>query len=275
MAETKCYGWSVGSHKNSGQAAVPELVSFNVGLCCRCGPHKLLIVGQKREMEREGNRVMKRLKKIICWTAASSLLLVFLVSAPILWGMRPTKGPRIGKYAAPRAALLIIDIQEDYTGPQAKKRFRDGDRIVRVSNALLAQAQAKGTVVIYIKNVIDNPIVSVFTGGLNAPDSPGTEMDSRLIRVPGAMTFTKSRSDAFSNLELDAHLRENRVDQLLLTGLDGAYCVNATARGALNRGYRVTLFQEGIATESSKSIEKLAQSWREAGAQVKAGTGEM
>ncbi len=214
---------------------------------------------------------MKRLKKILCWTAGSGLLLVIVLFALVFWSMRPTTGPRIGKYPAPRAALLIIDIQEDYTGPQAKKRFRDGDPIVRVSNALLAQAQAKGAVVVYIKNVFNNPIMSALTGGLNAPGSPGTEMDRRLIKISGATTFTKSRSDAFSTPELDAYLRENQVDQLLLTGLDGAYCVDATARGALNRGYRVTLFQDGIATESSKSIEKLAQGWREAGAQVKTG----
>lgn len=215
---------------------------------------------------------MKRLKKNLCWTAGSGLLLVFVLFALLFWSMRPTKGPKIGKYPSPRTALLIIDIQEDYTGPQAKKRFRDGDRIVGVSNALLAQAQAKGAVVVYIKNVIDNPIISTFTGGLNAPGASGTEMDRRLIKVADAMTFTKNRSDAFSTLELDAHLRENQVDQLLITGLDGAYCVNATARGALNRGYQVTLFQDGIATESSKSIEKLARGWREAGAQVKTGT---
>ncbi len=215
---------------------------------------------------------MKRSTKILCRTAGSGLLLVCMLFALVFWSMRPTKGPRIEKYPAPRTALLIIDIQEDYTGPHAKKRYRDGDRIVRVSNALLAQAQAKGTVVVYIKNVVDNPIISAFTGGINAPGSPGTDMDLRLVKIPGAVTFTKNRSDAFSTRELDAYLREKHVDQLLLTGLDGAYCVNATARGALNRGYRVTLFQDGIATESVKSIETLAQGWREAGAQVKTGT---
>lgn len=215
---------------------------------------------------------MKQSKKILLWTAGSGLLLVFVLFALLFWSMLPTKGPRIAKYAAPRAAFLIIDIQEDYTGPQAKKRFRDGDRIVRISNALLSQAQAKGAVVVYIKNVMDNPIMSAFTGGLNAPGAPGTEMDRRLIKVTGAMTFTKNRSDAFSTPGLDAYLRENHVDRLLITGLDGAYCVNATARGALNRGYQVTLFQDGIATESGKSMEKLAQGWREAGAQVITGT---
>jgi len=215
---------------------------------------------------------MKRWKKIMFWTTGSGVLLVFVLFALVLWSMRPTKGPLIGNYPTPRTALLVVDIQEDYTGPQAKKPYRDGDKIVMVSNVLLTQAQTRGDVVVYIKNVIDNPIVSVFTGGINAPGSPGTEMDRRLIKVPGAMTFTKSLSDAFSTPELDAYLRENQVNQLLITGLDGAYCVNATARGALNRGYKVTLFRDGIATESSKSIDKLSQNWREAGAQVKNGT---
>ncbi len=73
-----------------------------------------------------------------------------------------------------------------------------------------------------------------------------------------------TRPDAFYTPALDACLRENPVDRVLITGLAGAYCVNATARGALNRGYKVTLFQDGIASESGKSMEKLAQGRREA-----------
>ena len=214
---------------------------------------------------------MKSWRKMLCWMACSVVLLALVVSALALLSMRPTTGPRIGSYPASRTALVVVDIQEDYTGPKAKKRYRDGDRIVEVANLLLAQAQTKGAVIVFVKNVFDNPVMSVFTGGLNAPGSPGTEMDGRLIKVP-AMTFSKGRSDAFSNPELDAYLRKSQVDRLLLVGLDGAYCVDATARGALNRGYKVTLFQQGIATESGKSMEELAQGWREAGAEVEAGT---
>jgi nicotinamidase-related amidase len=215
---------------------------------------------------------MKLWKKVLLWMAGAALLVICVLFALVFRSMRPTTGPPIGKYPAPRTALIVMDIQEDYTGPQAKKPYRDGDQIVKVSNALLAQAQAKGVVVVYIQSVISNRILSAFMGGINAPGSPGTEMDRRLIKVPGAMTFTKNQSDAFSNTEFDGYLRKNNVDEVLITGLDGAYCVNATARGALNRGYKVTLFQDGIATESGKSIEKLAQSWREAGALVKTGT---
>lgn len=180
-----------------------------------------------------------------------------------------TKGTRIGTYASPRTALLVIDIQEDYTGPQAKQPYRDADRILKATNGLLAEAQAKGTLVVFVENVIDNPIIKLISGGLNAPGSPGIEMDRRLTRLPGTRTFTKLDSDAFSNPQFEAYLRESHVDHVLITGLDGAICVSATAQGALNRGYKVTMLTEGIAIKSGNSLEKLSQRWRDAGAEVR------
>lgn len=215
---------------------------------------------------------MKRWIKGLLWVLGAVVLVGIALFVMIYASMLPTKGAPIGVYPSPRTALLIIDIQEDFTGPQAMKRYRDGDRIVAASNALLTQAQAKGIPVVYIRNVIDNPLIALLAGGVNAPGTPGTDMDRRLIQVPGARTFDKHRSDAFSNPTLDAWLRQNQVNHVLLTGLDAAYCVNATTHGALNRGYQVTLYPEAIATESGKSIADLAESWKKAGAQVKTGT---
>jgi len=215
---------------------------------------------------------MKLLMKICVWIMALALVFFVALFALVYRNSRPTKGPRIGAYPAPRAALVVIDIQEDYTGPQARKRFRDGDRIVAVSRALIDQAQAQGIPVIYIQNIVDNPLLSWMLGGVNAPGAPGTEMDARLPRHPVFRTFTKNRSDAFANPQLDAYLREQKVDHLLVTGLDAAYCVNASTRGALNRGYTVTLYTDGLATETGKPLEELATQWRALGARTKTGS---
>lgn len=214
---------------------------------------------------------MKRWKKTLLWLLCTPIVLLSAVFALLYANTRPTTGPRIGTYAAPQTALIVIDIQEDYTGPEARKRYRDGDRIIAASNALLEQARQKGMPVVYIENVIDNPLIGFFAGGVNAPGAPGTATDRRIVKVPGAKNFTKNRADAFINPELDAFLRQNQVNKILIVGLDAAYCVNATTRGALNRGYKVTLFPEGIATESGTNINKLVKGWREAGAEVKSG----
>jgi nicotinamidase-related amidase len=216
---------------------------------------------------------MIRWKKILIWLICTPIVLLSAVFALLYANTRPTTGPQIDVYSAPQTALIVIDIQEDYTGPLAKKRYRDGDRIVAASNALLEQARQKGMPVVYIENVIDNPLIGFLAGGVNAPGAPGTATDQRILKVAGAKSFAKNRADAFSNPELDAFLRQTQVSKVLITGLDAAYCVNATTRGALNRGYKVTLFSEGIATESGKRIDKLINEWREAGAEVKAGVG--
>jgi nicotinamidase-related amidase len=216
---------------------------------------------------------MKRWKKILIWLICTPIVLLSVVFALLYANTRPTTGAQIGAYAAPQTALIVIDIQEDYTGPLAKKRYRDGDRIIAASNALLEQARQKGMPVVYVENVIDNPLIRFLAGGVNAPGAPGTATDQRILKVAGARTFTKNRADAFINPELDAFLRQARVNKVLITGLDAAYCVNATTRGALNRGYRVTLFPEGIASESGRRIDKLINEWREAGVEVKAGVG--
>lgn len=206
------------------------------------------------------------------WSIGLVCVAVVAVFAVIYQSMQPTMGPKIGTYEKPGAALLVIDIQEDYTGPQAKKRYRDGDRIVAAANALVVQAREKGVKIVFIQNVIDNPLIQLLAADINAPGAPGTEMDHRLMRDPETKVFTKNRSDAFSNSEFDWYLRENQVGQVFLVGLDAAYCVNATALGALNRGYRVTLFSQGLATESGKSIDVLSAQWQLAGAEVKTDT---
>ena len=214
---------------------------------------------------------MKRWKKVLLWSVGipvgaviGSLTLLFLVAPR----SGPTKGPKIGTYTSPRTALLVIDLQEDYTGPRAKQYYRDADKIISVTNELIVEAQSKGTLVVFIENTFTNPIFKVFVGGLNAPGAPGTEMDRRLVRIPGTRTFVKQKSDAFSNPELETFLRNNQVNHVLIAGLDGIACVDATARGALNRGYEVTMFPKAIAIHGQRPMEKLVKGWREAGATV-------
>lgn len=202
------------------------------------------------------------------WNKASTALLGTLLLAGCS-GPSLTKGSRIGSYASPRTAILIVDVQEDYTGPRAKQVYKDADRILAAANGLIEEARPAGSLVVFIENVVDNPILKVITGGLNAPGAPGTEMDRRLARIPGTRTFTKRESDAFSNPEFDAFLRESQVDHVVITGLDAAICVNATALGALGRGYKVTMHTPGIARKSGKALDDLTRRWREAGAEVR------
>ncbi len=210
---------------------------------------------------------MKKIVKRALLAAVAVVAGLFLLVAGVMWwAMSPTRGQRIDRYAAPRQALLVVDIQEDYTGPHARKPFRDGDRIVAAANRLIENADALGLETVYIRNEFANPVLRAMAGGMNAPGASGTAIDARIRQVPGAPTLAKHRSDAFSNPDLDAYLRRRQVDRLWIVGLDAAYCVKSTMQGALNRGYQVTVVTDGIATESSQSLEALGQGYSAAGA---------
>jgi nicotinamidase-related amidase len=52
----------------------------------------------------------------------------------------------------------------------------------------------------------------------------------------------------FANTDLDYQLRNRGVDRLVLTGLRGNACIEATARYAVELGYHVTIVKDATAT---------------------------
>jgi nicotinamidase-related amidase len=128
-------------------------------------------------------------------------------------------------------------------------------------NRVVAHAHVRGIPVIYIRQEFDNPLTILLArigaGGLAIKGRPSTRLDPRITIVPGSADFTKPKGDAFSNPELEAYLRAQQVYELYLMGLDGVGCVNRTAQGALNRGYRVNFILDGIITQYEDRWKKL------------------
>lgn len=182
--------------------------------------------------------------------------IVFLVAAGVIITARqlytPTKGKQIGKYANPRKALLVIDVQEDYTGLNGKQPplFKDIAGQIVAINGLIEHSWNSGMVVVYIRQIFDNNIITRFLVGRTIKGLPGTELDSR-IKMVNQNDFTKKISDAFSNPRFEEFLINNQVNEVYLVGLDAAYCVYYTGLGALNRGYKVTAVSDAIMTRKS------------------------
>jgi nicotinamidase-related amidase len=71
--------------------------------------------------------------------------------------------------------------------------------------------------------------------------------------------------DAFSNPALDAFLPQNEVSRLYVTGLDAAYCVDRTIKGALNRGYKVTAVKDAIISSTAEKRDQFLKSYETEG----------
>lgn len=164
----------------------------------------------------------------------------------------PTKGPMIERTARPGTALLVIDVQEDFTR-NSPKPYADADRIraIDVINREIEAARQAGEDVILIKQVFRHwPAIlamKLLMGGIGTPGRKGLAFDPDL-KAQNVPEFEKPIGDAFYNPALEAYLAKRKIGNLRLTGLDACQCVQLTAKGALNRGYAVEIIEPALLT---------------------------
>lgn len=184
--------------------------------------------------------------------AALSLLALLVLAALGLgaymaWAMYlPSRGPRIDRARRPRRALLVLDLQEGYagTGPRQPPMNLPATGLFGAVNRTVDWAEAAGAEVGYVTQVFGADWLLRLHGGRRA----GRVVVDRRVRIVNGNTFEKRRTDAFACRALVAWLDEREVGELVLTGVDAAHCVAMTARGALARGYAVTVVADAVAS---------------------------
>lgn len=140
--------------------------------------------------------------------------------------------------------LLIIDMQEDYTGENRnRKRFPyDIEPLIdNVNNRIDSYSREH---IVYVKN-------QFFW------ESPKREKSlSKVMNVVSDQIFTKRNNNSFKNIEFANFLREKNVTELEIIGIDGNYCVKATAIAASKAGYKVFLNENCIGIADTKKFRK-------------------
>lgn len=177
-------------------------------------------------------------------------------------------GQPIQRFPDARNALLVIDIQTNYSGPANKNGFPDATGMITRTNLLIERASQAGWVVLAIgQEYPDNPLFRLVSDRVTVPGCPGSEMDPRL-QLASATYFPKNVGDAFSNPSLEAFLAKNRVNRLALVGLDAEACVMLTAQGARNRGFEVRIVGDAVLTRSKRPLGKILKEYESFGASV-------
>jgi nicotinamidase-related amidase len=180
-----------------------------------------------------------------------------------LSGCLATSGVPIGPYEQPTTALILLDLQRDLLEADGRMPVAQAQvpPLLDTATALHAAARAKGLPVIRVENLYTSSDVgNLFRNGATVRGTPGAAWDPRAPVDADAM-FEKDAPDALSNPAFDAALREKQVTHLVISGVFADGCVTWTTRGALNRGYRVTLVRSGVAAGSeqarSDALERL------------------
>jgi nicotinamidase/pyrazinamidase len=205
------------------------------------------------------------MKRILVVVGAVLAVAVAVLGITVWNTVRPTSGSRI-EAARRGKALILVDLQEDYTGPHAPQGYREPERLIAAANQLIESAHAGGWPVYLVRVAMPNDwFHALMTGGTAIAGTKGAEFDSRLARTD-TVEIVKTKSDAFANPLLDTQLAAKTVGELFIAGLDAKFCVKKTVGGALNRGYKVNIVREAIATRHSTPLDEHIKDYETAGA---------
>ncbi|MDV9190277.1 isochorismatase family protein [Streptomyces sp. SR27] len=144
-------------------------------------------------------------------------------------------------HAPPVDALIVVDVQSAFvTGAGAVPAAA---RLVDRTTDLIARARRAGALVVHLQN--DGP-----PGAEDEPHTPGWELHHPVAPGPRETVIRKPRDDGFEGTPLGGVLTDAGVRALAVCGVMSEMCVQATARTALARGYRVVVPHDAHATQN-------------------------
>ena len=157
-----------------------------------------------------------------------------------------------------KAALLIIDVQNDFVAPGAPYESVRGREMVDHLNELSAVCREKGIPVIFtaqhhradgsdlgtVKHL--HPLTA--SGAALKEGTPGVDLYPKLDVQSSDYVIVKRRYSGFYATDLELLLRNLGVNTLIIGGVATNVCCESTARDAYFRDFKVVFLADGNGT---------------------------
>nr|WP_281292894.1 isochorismatase family protein [Streptomyces alboniger] len=153
------------------------------------------------------------------------------------------------KSLAPVQALIVIDMQSAFVS--GHEAVPEAGRLLGVVGDLMARARESGALVVQLQNDGE-------PGACDEPDTPGWRVHLPVDAGRGEVVLRKTVDDGFEETRLEELLREAGATDLALCGVMSEMCVSATARTALDLGFRVVLPHDAHATYDIPAAEGIS-----------------
>jgi nicotinamidase-related amidase len=131
------------------------------------------------------------------------------------------------------SALLVVDVQVGVVAAAWER-----DRIIGNVALAVQRAREAGVPVVWIQHH-DHELKQ---------DTPDWEWVPELQPLPAEARIYKSFNSAFEDTDLISVLDKQGVSRIFLAGAATNWCIRATAYGALDRGFDVTLLSDAHTT---------------------------
>jgi nicotinamidase-related amidase len=144
----------------------------------------------------------------------------------------------------PKAALILIDLQKGIVSHPAVQLAGE---VVKHARALADAFRRRGLPVVLV-NVHGGAPGRTEQGG-NRADRPAgwADLVPDLNRQPDDHTVTKRTWGAFTDTDLDGHLKKLGVTQVFIAGIATSIGVESTARHAYELGFNVVVAIDAVA----------------------------
>lgn len=170
------------------------------------------------------------------------------------------------------AALIVVDVQNDFADRLGAVYVDGGERVVGVINGWVARALERSALVVYTRDWHPpiTPHFSKYGGGWPqhcVRDSWGAEAPADLV-VAGPVVYKgMGGEDGYSGFftrnpvdgtrtptALNQLLRAHGVQNVWIIGLSIQHCVKATALDARALGYRTVVLAEAMRSDASTAV---------------------
>jgi len=134
-----------------------------------------------------------------------------------------------------KPVLMVVDVQVGVVN-----NAWDATRVVQNISHTVARARAQGVPVIWVQHADDD-----LPSG-----SPEWQWVPELVPADGELRIHKGFNSSFEQTPLDEELGKLGATHITLAGAATNWCIRATAYGALERGYDLTLVKDAHTTKT-------------------------
>lgn len=156
-----------------------------------------------------------------------------------------------------KTAVIVVDMQNDFVKEGAPIEIPRARDMVPELNRLLDTCRAHKIRVIYIHHVIRGGDIdagrladhheAVRNNKALLEGTENVEIYDALKPHPGDLVVAKPRYSAFHGTDLEAILRSQGIETLIISGTVTDVCCQSTARDAFSRDYKVIFLSDGNA----------------------------
>ncbi|MBE6067515.1 MAG: cysteine hydrolase [Clostridium lundense] len=149
-------------------------------------------------------------------------------------------------------ALFIIDMVKDFTDPDGLVFYPQNKEVLPRIKNVLDECRKRDVLTIffrhsYRKNKFDKNLVNMRPNCIEGTD--GDEIDSMLeVNEDKDYVIKKRRYSGFFGTDLDLILRENKIENVIITGTKTNCCIRATVTDAYYLDYNVYVVSDCVAT---------------------------